>query len=137
MALPSGPALLLFVGGDPQLAESLGAFPRAFPRLLGFIVPPTLLIGSARGDPPRASEAPWLIPADQLMASERLSEAIRGTPRTVKVIDANQPGDDRALVERYLTPADVLPVLVRPDGARLEGAEAFSPSNLRAFLRGG
>jgi hypothetical protein len=134
VALASDPSLLLFVGGDPRLADSLGAFPRSFPRILGFVVPPTLLMGSGRGAPPRAAEAPWLIPSDQLMASERLSEALRGSHRTVKVVDVNQPGEDRALVERYLTSSDVLPVLVRADGARLEGANAFTRSNLRAFL---
>lgn len=55
---------------------------------------------------------------------------------TVKVVDVDRPGADLPLVERWVTPDADLPLLVRPDGARLEGAASFVPSKVAAFLQG-
>jgi hypothetical protein len=133
-------SLLFFVGGDPSVQDELDRFPPSFRRtLVTFLLPPGMLFPgtprSTRSDP----EAPWTIPADQLMCAERLTAAVHktGRPLTVKVIDVNRPGDDRELVQRYVGPGDVLPVLVRPDGLRVEGAEAFTPAVLRRFLSTG
>jgi len=126
--------LLLFVGGDPSLAEGLRHFPRAIPLLAGFLIPPSLLLEGSSSRRPSARDATLLIPADQVMAVERLGDAVKGSPRTVRVVDVNRPGNDRYLVEGLVGPQDVLPILVRPDGARLEGAESFSPAALRKFV---
>jgi len=55
---------------------------------------------------------------------------------SVKVIDVNHPGEDEALFERYARPDDDLPILVRPDGARLAGDAAFVPGTVERFLTG-
>jgi len=137
MSAPDPNGLLLFVAGDPDLAGRLARFPGRAPRLGMFLIPPGLLLGSGPSVPPPDPTAPWLIPVDQMLCVDRLSEAVQGTGRTVKVVDVNRPGDDRALVERWVGPEDVLPILVRQDGARIEGSEAFSRSRLREFLRPG
>lgn len=134
MSAPPPGSLLLFVAGDPDLAERLTRFPRQLNRMAAFMIPPGLLIGRGPRTPPPDPAAPWLIPADQMMCVDRLAEAVQGTGRTVKVVDVNRPGDDRPFVERWVGPQDVLPILIRPDGARMEGAESFSPGALRKFL---
>jgi len=54
----------------------------------------------------------------------------------VSIVDVNQPAGFQALVARWVGPNDVLPILVRPDGARLEGIEEFGPRRVRRFIRG-
>lgn len=134
MAAPSPSSLLLFVAGDPDLAHSLGRFPRVTSRLLGFFIPPSLVSPGTEGAP-LETDGMWLVPADQLMCAERLAETVKGSPYTVRMVDVNRPGDDRPLVERYVTAQDVLPIVVRPDGSRLVGLESFTPGSLRRFLQ--
>jgi len=132
---PGPGGLLLFVAGDPDLAGRLALFPRSFSRMAAFLVPPGLLIARGTSATPPDPTAPWLIPADQMMCVDRLAQAVQGTGQTIKVVDVNRPADDRPLVEQWVGPEDILPILVRPDGARMEGAESFSPAALREFLR--
>ncbi len=54
----------------------------------------------------------------------------------VKVINVSNPRGDGALATRYVGPDDELPMLVRPDGARLSGDEEFVPGTIRRFLSG-
>ena len=49
-------------------------------------------------------------------------------------MDVNRPGEHLDLVHRVVGPNDVLPILLRPDGARLEGTENFVPDVLSRFL---
>lgn len=53
----------------------------------------------------------------------------------VKVVNVERPGDDLALVEASVRADTDLPLLVRPDGRRLEGAENFEPARVSKFLR--
>ena len=55
---------------------------------------------------------------------------------TVRVIDVDRPGPEAELVGRWVSAEDPLPLLVRPDGARLEGDEAFQPARVAEFLQG-
>ena len=55
--------------------------------------------------------------------------------RSVTVVDVDRPApDQRPLIERWVRTSDVLPLLVRPDGARLEGLENFEPGTVRKFI---
>jgi hypothetical protein len=54
----------------------------------------------------------------------------------VKVVDVNRPGADADLVQRLIRPDDDLPVLIRPDGARLSGEGSFVPKTVERFLVG-
>lgn len=104
--------------------------------MAGLLIPPTLFLARMPQTIPPSSDGSWLIPADQVMCVELVAEAIRASGRTVKLVDVNRPGDDRGLVQQYVSPGDILPILLRPDGARLEGVESFTPSELRRFVRG-
>ena len=55
---------------------------------------------------------------------------------SVKVIDVNNPGADDGLVRRHVGSDGVLPLLVRPDGARLERGASFVPEIIDKFLVG-
>jgi len=54
----------------------------------------------------------------------------------VRVVDVEHPGAEAELVQRSLPVAGPLPVLLRPDGARLAGSESFVPRTVAAFLQG-
>jgi hypothetical protein len=55
---------------------------------------------------------------------------------SVKIVDVERPGADRGLVESCVSPDDPLPILLRADGQRIEGDEAFQPHAIERFLRG-
>lgn len=125
---------MVFVGGDPALSDELANKPDAVGGFARIFIPAAVAAHISR---PRERAGPsdaWLVPADQVMCVERLVKAAEAAHRTVHLVDVNRPGDDRPLVERFVTPSDVLPIALRSDGVRLVGAEAFSPGQLRRFL---
>ena len=52
----------------------------------------------------------------------------------VEVVDVNSPDLPISSVERVIGTGATFPVLVRPDGNWIEGAENFTPSKVRKFL---
>jgi len=134
---PSPGTILLFLAGDPTLAERQASQPEMRGGFARFFLP-----AAAFGTGPEGSGArraadpagPTAFPPEQLMCAQRLIDLARKLGRKVQVIDVNRPEDARALVERYVGPDDVLPIAVRSDGERLEGEEAFTPAVLRGFL---
>jgi hypothetical protein len=124
----------MFVGGDPDLQGELASKPAGVGGFARMFLPAPVA-EQAASPPPQPGEA-WLIPADQLMCSERLVRAAQRAHRTVRLIDVNRPGVDRPLVEAFVTASDVLPIAVRSDGRRLVGAEDFAPGEVRRFLSG-
>jgi hypothetical protein len=54
--------------------------------------------------------------------------------KALKVVDVNRPSGDQGLVQRWVTRETLLPLLVSPNGRRLEGIESFVPSRLKDFL---
>jgi hypothetical protein len=63
-------------------------------------------------------------------------DAAKRQQREVLVVDVDRPGGQHDLVERCVGPEDVLPLLLRSDGARLEGQENFAPAKVRRFIAG-
>jgi hypothetical protein len=55
---------------------------------------------------------------------------------TVRAVDVDRPANDLELVRRSVGPDTELPLLVSPDGRRLEGDGAFTPQAVERFLRG-
>lgn len=140
MGTPAPGTVLLFVGGDPSVAERLVSYPIPVGGMRRAFLPTDIFPRGRRSSPPPdgsvAPERPWLVPVGQLRCVELLDEAAQRAGRQIRLIDVNRPGDaDRPLVMEWVGPADdVLPILVRSDGARLVGQESFSPSALREFL---
>jgi len=126
--------LLLFLGGDPDLPAMRQPIRQRYTMLERLFLPRTTGAGPSTPVPPRDPAAPWPYPVAHVMCAQRLADAARRTGRAVKTVDVNRPGEDRALVEGFVGPNDVLPFVVRSDGARLEGAESFTPAALRKFV---
>jgi len=134
---PNPGTVVLFLAGDPVLAQRQASRPPMYWGIARFFRGSALLPGGIadRMAPGREHPTePNAFPADQVMVAQQLSEAAKRLGRTVMIVDVNQPGDDRALVQRFVGPNDVLPIAVRSDGTRLEGAESFDPGTLQDFL---
>jgi len=138
MSAPLVGTVVLFLGGDPALAETQAARPAMYAGFSRFFLPGTL--SSGLGGPKRRDQAgagpPMAFPPEQVMCAQRLLDLAKRLGRTVRLVDVNHPGNDRPLVERFVGPSDVLPIALRFDGERLEGEESFEAGNLRQFLQG-
>lgn len=146
MALPGRGTVVLFLGGDPALAARLAALPERTSGSLGTAVsvrrlffpqPPTRgTRGASPTPPPQGSDTPVAFPADQVLCAQRVTDAATKAGKAVKIVDVNDPGDDREMVQRFVGESSILPIAVRFDGARLEGAEAFTGRAVRHLLAG-
>ena len=144
MADPEGKPLLLFVSGETDS----GADP--FRDVSSSVLSRTtgMMFGEAFGGKP-AGSSDWKAAQDpssrargQLHLSLEESQCTRlvleiaaDEGRQVTVVDVNRADDHRDLVSRWVGPDELLPLLVRPDGARLAGAEQFVPKGVRRFIR--
>jgi len=143
MALASGTEFLLFVAGEPDATgdsmrdvnTSIGS------RLVSTIAPVGHWTQPSRREQrpgfssgPEAEEQSWHIPQQQHVCVDLVVNTANNAGKSVRVIDVNRPEDFRELVGRWVGSADVLPLLVSPDGARLEGVEEFVPHKVRRFI---
>jgi len=151
--LPSAtPAsLVLFVAGEPELVPGVretgvgpGRF-RAGSVLLAVGVLPRTLEDGYRASlrepetfepPPLTDHRKWHLPAPQMFCLDLVLRSAERQRKTVLVVDVNRPEEHSDLVERLVRPSESLPLLVRPDGARLDGEENFSAARVRRFIAG-
>jgi hypothetical protein len=137
MSTPPPPGLLLFVSGEPGPPEDLseGVVTSFWARLVGTVIPANWRTHGTQA-PPRPPPGPdWHVPRAEIMSVNLVFEVVREAGRTVTLVNVNQPSDHQPLVARWIGPDDILPVLVRPDGARLAGIEEFEPGAVRKFLQ--
>lgn len=125
-------SFLLFAAGEPDRGDDGRA-------LASEIQQPTILqsiprISGHSFPGPAPDEVPWHFPVEQRACIRLVNELAESLGRAVTVIDVNWPESDRDLVERWTGPNTLLPLLVAPDGRRLEGLESFVPSRVRRFL---
>lgn len=124
------PPVLLFVAGAPDPGELRPPIAGAWGRMLM----PASMVLSAGPPPSTPPPGAWHLPREMEMAVEVVMKEADRRQIPVRVVDVNRPGEDRPLVERYITPDDLLPLLVRSDNTRLEGFEQFTPAEIRQFL---
>lgn len=146
MALAGGLDLILFVAGepDPGRPSVREATVGTSARLLGSIVSPRLATTASVPATASADDSPtipskeglWHLPPEQIHCINTVTEVAEREGRNVTVVDVDRSDGREALVARWVGPDNVLPLLVRPDGARIEGVENFVPSRLRKFIRG-
>jgi hypothetical protein len=84
--------------------------------------------------PPSPKDRPAVLPRHQLHCMNTVLRIARSTGRSVTVVDVGRAAGRQHLVDRWVGTRDVLPLLVRPDGRRLEGAERFGAETIREFL---
>jgi hypothetical protein len=146
MAGTRGNALILFVAGEPDtglnpLKDVQSPYIRLF---MGAGLPnwkkkreQSAEADSLVGLEPAEGGQPELrIPADQVGCIRDVARIARAEGTTVRIVDVNRAELNQALVDRWVGPNDVLPVLVRADGAKLVGAEQFVPRKIQRFIRG-
>jgi hypothetical protein len=56
--------------------------------------------------------------------------------RDVSLINVEGAGEQQSLVDRWVGPNTLLPLLVRLDGATLSGSQEFEPERVRRFISG-
>lgn len=86
---------------------------------------------------PLSGERPWHIPPQQIHCIDLVVDAAHQLGREVTVVDVDRPGELQGLVDYWVGPNDVMPMLLRPDGSRLRGIEAFVRRRVRRFIGGG
>jgi hypothetical protein len=145
MAVPSGTDLLLFVAGEPgpPLDSMRDVETSIVGRMTGSIVgnwwrgrsgSPSAPAGSLPTQ--GADSASWHLPPQQIQVVNLVFDIARRMRKSVGLIDVNRPANHRQLVDWWVGPEGVLPLLVRPDGVRLQGMEGFSPGKVRRFIQG-
>jgi len=143
VALRSETPLILFVGGEPgpglpSLHSNQYSF---FARGAGGFAPPVLMMGlhepaSPPGTPRASDPDAWHLSPETIDCANLVIDLAERAHTPVTVIDVHRAGTDDELVRRWVNPTDLLPVLVRPDGARLAGPEYFTPGRVRKFIAG-
>jgi hypothetical protein len=147
MPLDLPPDLLLFVAGEPYsgVSELEGVSTSLWGRVVGFATFNTSTWwpnSSTRSTDPAASSSggkgkqDWHIPRAQNQCAQLAVDMARERGLRVMVVDVNHAGSLAELVTHWVSADDLLPLLVRPDGSRLQGEEEFVPRRIRAFLRG-
>jgi hypothetical protein len=132
---PLKPAdLPLFVASEPGPGDEPGwnyvrTLRGVIPRSSG-VTPPYQPQG------PLFEERQWHFSREVVLAVNLVLEEAESVGKTVTLVDVERPGLQQDLVNRWVGPQDLLPLLVRPDGARLEGIDEFTPRKVRQFIRG-
>jgi len=133
MATAASRPFLLFAGGEPDRRDDGMAIVSNLHRARVFVQIP----------PKRREEGPlldangrprWHFRTEQGSAVRLAVEIAKAMGKEVRVIDVNRPATEGDPVDRYVTAETHLPVLISPDGRRLEGLESFVPSRLKRFL---
>lgn len=74
------------------------------------------------------------VPEDEEEAIRRAGYAVVAHGRRLHVVDVGKESALRRLIAEHLHRLRRFPVLVRPDGRRLEGADQFTDERLASFL---
>jgi hypothetical protein len=144
MAAPGRTDLLLFVAGEPgPPADPMRDVTSSLMRVTGSIVGDWWRGRKGNQSSPTASpqsegvdSATWHLPPQQIQAVNLVFDIAHRMKRSVGLIDVNRPGIHQELVAWWVGPEGVLPLLVRPNGARLQGLEGFTPGKVRRFIQG-
>lgn len=141
MALQAEGWFLLFAAGTVDHGEDDLPEISWLHRLRPFVVlpPPRIARPSPSGPvvraPDRTAETPWHIPGEAGRAVRIAFDIAEKVGARIRLIDTERPGADEPLVRRWVREADLLPMLVAPDGRRLGGLGSFVPRRLKEFLR--
>jgi len=123
----------MFVAGAPDPGEDKPLGVGFWGRLATFVLPATIWEPNGLTHPPPEPGA-WHLPGEMLMSIEIVEREAARLHLPVRIIDVNHSGTDRPLVDRYVGPDDLLPLVVRSDSGRLDGFESITPGAVRQFL---
>lgn len=105
-------------------------------RLSSMVVPalvlrPTPMLGARL--PPELVQL--RLPHDQAQCVRLVTDMVAQRQEIIQIVDVTTSGAPASDIERAIGSGGSYPVLVRPDGAWLEGPEYFTPSRLKKFLK--
>jgi hypothetical protein len=75
------------------------------------------------------------LPEDQANAIRLVYRKVQAAGRTLHLVDVGRESAARRLIQEHLKHLQHFPVLIRPDGRRLEGPQSFTEAALDAFLK--
>lgn len=146
MAAAAREDLLLFVDtelgpGLPPLAANEMLF---FSRAAAAFAPPVAIVGTHRraaapgssGSGSGSGPPAWHLSPETISCANLVLDLAERAGRQVTIIDVDHRADDDTLTKIWVRAGDRMPVLVRPDGARLVGPEYFTPARVRRFVLG-
>jgi len=136
--------LLLFVAGEPGRGpEAMKDVTSRWKLLAGTVVVGwwnRTRAGASSASDETGADSPeglaWHLPVEQIHCVNLVAEIARDLGRSVTLVDVNRPMGAEELLRRWVAADAVFPLLVRPDGRRLEGLDHFVPGELRRFVRG-
>ncbi len=131
----TGPEFILFAGGEVDHDEDGRELVRHLPRFRVFSLTPMPKVAPRSSYGPERADT-WKFPADVQSCVALVLDLAHRMRCRVRVVDVYRPGEDAALVRRWVTSETLLPILVSPGGRTLEGADSFVPGTVREFLRG-
>ncbi|MGC2789678.1 MAG: hypothetical protein WA547_06445 [Thermoplasmata archaeon] len=106
--------------------STMPSYPAAAGRLSGYPIDQE----NFANKPVRAKE----LPEAEEDAIRRAWDQIRAKGKTLHVVDVGKESALRRVIEEHLHHLHQFPVLVRPDGRRLEGIQSFTAEALDKFL---
>ncbi|MGC2289654.1 MAG: hypothetical protein WA688_07350 [Thermoplasmata archaeon] len=145
MAAAARTDFLLFVAGEPDsgIGSTRDTETSIVRRMAGTVVGGWWLGPDGGSSRPAADTQvppndgrPWHLPPQQIQCVNLVYEIADDLGRSVAVVDANRTAGRQDLVDRWVGADGLLPLLVRRDGARLQGIEEFVPARVRRFIRG-
>jgi hypothetical protein len=95
------------------------------------------ILGDTAFDAGRMGHKPILdeeLPEQEVEATRLVFQVLHQRRRTVHVVDVGRQSSFHRFIEEHLHHLREFPVLVRPDGRRLEGCREFTPEKLEQFL---
>ena len=137
--------LVLFVAGEPDPGlPSLGSTTMPIiGRLIGAFTSLRLVMGPPESPGSTAEESrpaqlgshPWHLPPEHVRCVNLVLQLAEQEGTELSIVDVNRADERQDLISRWVGVDDSFPLLVRRDGARLEGIESFVPRRVREFIR--
>jgi hypothetical protein len=125
--------LVLFVQSHRCFSSATPDYAPFVTRFAPFMAPRALW-GYSKRETKAAGEETFELPADVAQCVRLVSSLAPKLGFSVEVVDLSQPGKPPDPNVAFVPRPEDCPVLLRPDGARLVGAEWFTPENLKRFL---
>jgi hypothetical protein len=124
----------LFAGGEPDRGDDGRRILKHFPRMRAFSILPPEQTEKRFAAGLKSEPEPWEFPLEIRGCVELVIEIARQLGKSVTVVDVNRPGAQEGNVARLVHEGDLMPMLVAPSGARLEGLAEFTPGVVKKFL---
>jgi len=84
--------------------------------------------------PPSRVDIRGYLPPEMVGCSKMVTDILERDGEQLTLVDVSREEVRPDLISRYFGPDNVLPMLVGPDGRKLEGLVEFTPKRIRKFV---